>query len=79
MSIRFQIAILVYAMAQAVMFGAGAVLVLATPLADQAIRLMPLVIVGSALLAAPVAWALAPRLRARFWRKRGLRGDAISG
>ena len=79
MSVRFQIAAMVYMMIQAVMFGIGAVLVLATPLTAQAMTLMPAITAVSALLSAPLAWALAPRLRARFWRERARQGDFISG
>jgi hypothetical protein len=73
------IAALIYSMIQGVMFGAGAVLVLATPLQQQAMVLMPAVVIGSAILALPLAWWIAPRLRARYWRRRGQRGDFISG
>jgi hypothetical protein len=69
MSIRLQIAILVYVMVQAVMFGVGVVLVLATPLSAFAMNLMPWVIGVSAVASAPVAWFIAPRLRARFQRE----------
>ncbi|HMN73707.1 MAG TPA: hypothetical protein PKA55_17750 [Rhodoblastus sp.] len=79
MSTRLQLSAMVYMMVQAVMFGVGAVLVLGTPLANTAMTLMPWVVISSALLSAPISWALAPRLRARFWRERGFRGDAISG
>jgi hypothetical protein len=79
MSVRIMIAALIYMMVQAIMFGAGAVLVLATPLADMAMRLMPLVVAGSIVLALPVAWHIAPRLRARYWRARGDKPDFLSG
>ncbi len=79
MSVRVQIAAIVYLMAQAVLFGFGAVIVLATPLADEARELMPWVVGLSAVLSAPVSWWIAPRLQARFWRRRGVQGDAISG
>ena len=69
MSNRMIITILVYLMVQAVMFGAGAVLVLATPLADFAMRLMPYVVVLSLLISAPISWILAPMLRARYARR----------
>ena len=69
MSIRLQIAILVYVMVQAVLFGVGTVLVLATPLSAVAMTLMPWVVGVSAVLSAPVAWIIAPRLRARFQRE----------
>jgi multidrug efflux pump subunit AcrB len=63
------ITILVYLMVQAVVFGFGAVLVLATPLADFAMRLMPFVIVLSLIVSAPISWTLAPMLRARYARR----------
>jgi hypothetical protein len=69
MSIRLQIAILVYVMVQAVMFGVGVVLVLATPLSAFAMHLMPWVVGVSAIVSAPVSWLIAPRLRARFQRE----------
>lgn len=69
MSIRLQIAILIYIMVQACMFGVGTVLVLATPLSALAMNLMPWVIGVSAIVSAPVAWIIAPRLRARFQRE----------
>lgn len=68
MSIRFGIAVLVFMMLQAVVFGVGAVLILATPLRDLAMQLMPLVVGLSALISAGLSWWLAPRLRARYWR-----------
>jgi hypothetical protein len=68
--VRLGIAALLFMMIQAVLFGVGAVLVLATPLKEQAVELMPLVVVGTMVLAIPLSLWLAPRLRARYWRKR---------
>ncbi len=79
MSVRLQIAALVYLMVQAVMFGVGVVLVLATPLAAAAMGLMPWVVISTAIVSLPVSWWIAPRLRARFWRERGMQGDVLSG
>ena len=79
MSTRFQIAAMVYLMTQAVMFGIGATLVLATPLARDAMALMPWVVGLTAIISAPLSWWIARRMRARFWRERGSQGDAISG
>ena len=79
MSSRFTIAVLIYSMTQAVLFGIGVVLVLATPLAQQAMILMPVVVIASAIVALPFSWWIAPRLQARYWRRRGERGDVISG
>lgn len=79
MSVRIQIAIIVYMMVQAIMFGVGVVLVLATPLKEMAMTLLPWVIVATSLLSIPASWWIAPRLRARYWRDRGVRADVISG
>lgn len=79
MSSRLTIAVLIYVMIQGVLFGIGAVLVMATPLQQQAMILLPAAVITSAVLALPFAWWIAPRLRARYWRRRGERGDLISG
>jgi hypothetical protein len=79
MSIRLQISMLVYLMVQAVLFGIGAILVLATPLQASAMTAMPWVVGITAILSAPVSWLIAPRLRARYWRKRANEPDFISG
>ncbi|MFZ5740090.1 hypothetical protein BJ123_10741 [Rhodopseudomonas thermotolerans] len=78
MSNRFRIASLVYMMTNAVLFGIGLVAVLTIPaLAQNAMAWVPAAVVASFVLAAPIAWWIAPRLRARFWRHRD--GDVISG
>ena len=69
MSTRFGIAALVYLMLQAMLFGVGAVLVLATPLKEVAMQLLPWVVGVSVVVAAPLSWWLAPRLRARYWHR----------
>ncbi len=76
MYVRLGIAALLFMMINAVFFGVGAVLVLATPLDAMASQLMPIVVVATAALALPVSWWLAPRLRARYWRNR--RRDGIA-
>jgi membrane protein implicated in regulation of membrane protease activity len=68
MSNRMRIAILIYAMVQAVVFGAGVILVLATPLAQTAMALMPWVIGLLLLISAPIAWLLAPMAQPRHAR-----------
>lgn len=73
MRTRILIAGLVYMMVQAVLFGIGTVLIVSTPLAGDARTLLPWHIVISFLLAVPIAWWLAPRLRARYWRRRDAR------
>jgi len=78
MSTRFRIASLVYMMTNAVLFGIGIVAIMTIPaLARNAMDWVPLAVVASFVIAAPIAWMLAPRLRARYWRHRD--GDAISG
>jgi hypothetical protein len=70
MSTRSSISLLIYGMVNAVLFGVGAVTVLSLPgLQEQWKYLLPLVIVMSFMLAVPIAWKLAPRLRARYWRE----------
>lgn len=68
---RLWISAMIYPMANAVMFGAGATLVLTVPyLRENAVWALPAVIVLALILAAPVAYVLAPRLRLRYWQKR---------
>ncbi len=72
LSTRARIAILIYSMTNAVLFGIGIVTVLNVPsLAAHAWIGIPVVVVLSLLLAAPIAWYIAPRMRARWrWRTR---------
>ncbi len=60
MSSRLTIAVLIYSMIQGVLFGVGVVLVLATPLQQQAMILLPAVVIGSAILALPFSWGSRP-------------------
>ena len=55
------IAAVIYPMVNAVLFGAGAVFVLSL-YAAQAALLLPIVIVASFVLAAPLSWLIAPKL-----------------
>lgn len=68
-------------MVNAVLFGTGAVTVLAVPaLAAQAPVLLPAAIAASFILAPLIALLIAPRMRFRNWGKDGWRrGDLISG
>ena len=66
MSIRFQLAALIYMMVQAVVFGIGIIVVMSTPLDEQARQLIPYVVVISAAISIPLSWALAPGLRTKF-------------
>jgi MFS family permease len=68
--IRLRIATLIYTMTNAVLFGIGLVTVLTVPaLNDYAAYGIPIVVVASFVLAAPAAWLIAPRLRARWGRR----------
>jgi hypothetical protein len=71
MGTRIQIAALIFLMVNAVLFGAGLITVLAVPaLASHAMALIPAVVALSFVIAAPISWFMAPRLRARYWRER---------
>ena len=68
---RLGIAALIYSMTNAVLFGAGLITVLTVPsLRAHAAIWIPVVVASSLVLAAPAAWLIAPRLRARYWRRR---------
>jgi hypothetical protein len=70
-STRVQIAALIYSMSNAVLFGAGLLLVLTLPVLNAKAGYWISVVVGASLIvAAPIAWWMAPRLRARYWRQR---------
>jgi hypothetical protein len=79
MSVRLQIAAMVFMSIQAVMFGAGMLVILLTPLQSRAMEAIPAMIAVSFVASAAIAWLIAPRLRQRYWRARGASGDAISG
>ena len=69
MSIRFQIAALVFMMTNAVAFGIGIVPILMIPaFANYAFEAIPAIVLASVLVSAPLSWFIAPRLRARYWR-----------
>lgn len=73
MKTRLWIAGMIYPMVNAVLFGALVIPMLSIPaLSDQLTTLFPLVIAASFVLAAPVSWLLAPRLRARYWHARAV-------
>ncbi|QOZ78822.1 hypothetical protein XH83_27480 [Bradyrhizobium sp. CCBAU 53351] len=79
MSVRLQIAAMVFMMVQAVLFGAGMVVILLTPIQSDAMEAIPTMIAISVVTSAAIAWLIAPRLRQRYWRARGADGDVISG
>jgi hypothetical protein len=68
---RVYITILLSFMTCSVLFGIGAVAVLSVPgLSEQAKFLLPIVIAASFVLGPIIAWFMAPRLRARYWKDR---------
>jgi len=70
-STRTQIAALIYTMTNAMLFGAGLIVVLMVPALNANAGFWIAVVVGASLIiAAPLAWLIAPRLRARYWRRR---------
>lgn len=74
---RLYITIMLSLMTCAVLFGIGAVAVLSVPaLSEQAKFLLPAVIAASFVLGPIIAWFMAPRLRARYWKARDRAVDA---
>lgn len=71
MSVRLQIAAMLFMMIQAVLFFAGLLLVLLTPLARDAMALLPWVVTATTIVALPLSWWLAPRLRSTTWQRHG--------
>ncbi|MEX0405138.1 hypothetical protein ABGN05_05620 [Aquibium sp. LZ166] len=58
-------------MVNAVLFGAGVVVVLSVPaLSEHAIYLIPAVVVASFILTPFIAWKIAPRMRLSYWKER---------
>lgn len=71
MRTRIWIAAIIFPIVNAVLFGIGITALLAIPaLSEQASTLFPLVVAASFVITAPISWFMAPRLRARYWRKR---------
>ena len=75
---RTRITILIYSMVNAVLFGIGLLIVLLMPRFNTNLFLwIPVVVIVSFLLAVPIAWLVAPRLQARYDRKRQLEGTRL--
>ncbi|WP_440639351.1 hypothetical protein ACSHT2_33695 [Bradyrhizobium sp. PUT101] len=79
MSVRLQIAAMLFMSVQAMMFGTGMLVILLTPIQSKAMAAIPTMIAVSVVASAAIAWLIAPRLRQPYWRARGAPGDAISG
>lgn len=58
--------------------GIGMVFILATPLSQSAMTLIPYIIAATFLMSVPLAWWIAPRFQLRYWRRRHTDGDIIS-
>ena len=70
MKTRLWIAAMLYPMINAVLFGLSVVPLLSIPvLAENASTLFPFAVGTSFVLAAPLAWLLAPHLRSRRWHE----------
>lgn len=67
MRLRIMITLLIYMIVQGVLFGIGMVIVMATPLKEQAEVLVPWVVGLTFIIAVPVALGVAPRMEA--WRE----------
>jgi len=64
---RMNVAALIFSMVNAILFGVGLITVLSVPsLSDNAVFWIPLVVLGSLVLAPPIAWFIAPSLMQRF-------------
>jgi hypothetical protein len=70
---RLRVAILIFAMVNAVVFGVGLVTVLAAPmLAQHAFFWIPAVVVSSFVFSPPLAWIIAPMMMQRFIQARSM-------
>ena len=77
MSTRAQIASLVALMVNAMLFGFGVIAILTVPaLNAHAALLIPALVAVSVLAAPAIGWFIAPRLRARYWTRRGMKPHA---
>ena len=64
---RMRVAVLIYAMVNAVVFGVGMITVLLTPaLVQHAFFWVPAIIVTSFVVSAPLSWFIAPMMMMRF-------------
>jgi hypothetical protein len=78
METRTRLSWLVFGLTNAVLFGAGIIIVLLVrPLAEHSKYFIPLVVVLSFALAYPIAWWIAPWMRARRERRSSTRQPEI--
>lgn len=77
MKTRLFMAGMLYPMVNAVIFGTGAAAVLSIPALKPILEYaMPAVVAAAFIIAAPIAYMLAPMLRLRYWD--GRRDEALS-
>ncbi len=79
---RLGLTVLIGGMVNAVLFGTGLIALLSSPLLDEASYMraswcIALLVAACLIASPPIAWAIAPRLRARYWRNR--HPDFIAG
>lgn len=71
---RLRVAILIFVMVNAVVFGVGLVTVLTTPaLSQHAFLWIPVVVLSSFVFSPPLAWFIAPMMTQRFIPARNMR------
>lgn len=71
MSVRLPITLALSLMVNAVLFGAGAIIILSIPeLNAYAQFLLPIAVVAGVIVAPVIAWFLAPRMRNRYWQQK---------
>ena len=74
MKTRLWITAILFPMVNAVLFGVGIIALLSIPaLSGKVDLLFTPVVIASFVIAAPLSWFIAPRLRARYWRRRQMR------
>ena len=70
---RLRVAVLIFVMVNAVVFGVGLVTVLTTPaLSQNAFLWIPIVVVSSFVFSPPLAWLIAPMMMQRFIQARNM-------
>ena len=64
---RFRVAVLIFSMVNAALFGVGIITVLSIPaLAQHAFFWVPAIVAASFVFAPPIAWLIAPSMMQRF-------------
>ncbi|MBS9721562.1 hypothetical protein JYU29_12800 [Tianweitania sp. BSSL-BM11] len=70
MTTNTRIALIIYGLVNAVVFGTGAIIILSVAsLQEHWPILLPVIVVVSLVVAWPIAQAIAPRLRSRYGRR----------